>query len=63
MFLSEIKIPKIIINIYNDRIFTLFFLFSLLFFGNKNIKLTLILAIIWIFIGQIINEQELLINI
>lgn len=59
-YTKNFKIPIYIIKIYKNNLFKIFFLFTLLFFGNKNIPLTLALAINWVGLNQKIQEQELL---
>jgi hypothetical protein len=52
-----------IINIYNYPIFKLIFLFGLYTFGNYDPILLLLLAIYYVYLGQVIKEKELLYNI
>ena len=51
------------IAIYKNPIFKMIFLFALYYYGNINIYFTIVLAIYYIFIGQKIQEKELLYNI
>ncbi len=55
-------IPNFIVNIYKNKFFTLFFLFTILIYGDINISLTLFITILWIILGQIIYDQELLVK-
>jgi hypothetical protein len=54
---------KEIILIYKNPIFKIIFLFGLYTFGNNNIYLTILLAFYYIYIGQKIQEKELLFKI
>lgn len=55
-------VRNIIVNIYKNKFFTLFFLFTILIYGDKNISLTLFVTILWIILGQTIHDQELLVK-
>jgi len=52
-----------IIAIYKNPLFKILFLFGLYYFGNNNIYLTIIFSIYYIYLGQKIQEKELLHNI
>jgi hypothetical protein len=52
-----------IINIYNYPIFKLIFLFGLYTYGNYDHILSLLIAIYYVYLGQVIKEKELLYNI
>ena len=49
-----------IIIIYKNPIFKLVFLFSIYLYGEKDIVLTLLISLYYIYLGQIIQEKELL---
>lgn len=51
---------KIIITIYKNPIFKLIFLFGLYLYGYQDIILTSLLAFYYVYIGQIIQNIELL---
>lgn len=61
--LNVSKIPEPIIVIYKNPIFKFLFLILLYLFGNKNIILSLFLAVNYIGLGQVIQYQELMHNI
>lgn len=64
IFILLIKnLKPIFIKIYKNSIFKLIFLFGLYLFGNNDITMTLLLSIYYIYLGQIIQEIELLKNI
>ena len=52
-----------IINIYKNPIFKFLFLFGLYYYGDINIYITIIYALFYIYLGQKIQEKELLYNI
>ena len=56
------RVPDFIVNIYKNKFFTLFFLFTILIYGDINISLTLFISILWVILGQIIYDQELLVK-
>ena len=49
-----------IIIIYKNPIFKLIFLFGIYLYGEKDIVLTLLISLYYIYLGQIIQEKELL---
>jgi hypothetical protein len=57
------NIPNFIITIYKNPIFKLSCLLFILFYGNYDQKLTFYFAINYIYVGQLIYEQELLKNL
>ena len=64
IFILLIKnLKPMFIKIYKNSIFKLIFLFGLYLFGNNDITMTLLLSIYYIYLGQIIQEIELLKNI
>jgi len=52
-----------IIAIYKNPIFKIIFLLVLYYYGYYNIYLTIIIALYYIYLGQIIQEKELLYRI
>jgi len=52
-----------IIAIYKNPIFKIIFLLGLYYYGYYNIYLTIIITLYYIYLGQIIQEKELLYNI
>jgi hypothetical protein len=62
-FIDYLNINKEIISLYKNPIFKIIFLFGLYTFGNNNIYLTLFLAFYYIYLGQKIQEKELLFKI
>jgi hypothetical protein len=52
-----------IISYYKSPIFKIIFLLGLYYYGTVNIYLTLIFALYYIYIGQLIQEKELLYKI
>jgi hypothetical protein len=57
------NLPQVVKSIYKNPIFKIVFLLSLYYYGNRNIPITLLLAIYYVSLGQIIQEKELLHNI
>uniref|UniRef100_A0A6C0DBT4 Uncharacterized protein n=1 Tax=viral metagenome TaxID=1070528 RepID=A0A6C0DBT4_9ZZZZ len=57
------NLPQIVKSIYKNPIFKIVFLLSLYYYGNTNIPITLLLAIYYVSLGQVIQEKELLHNI
>jgi hypothetical protein len=57
------NLPQIVKTIYKNPIFKIVFLLSLYYYGNTNIPITLLLAIYYVSLGQVIQEKELLHNI
>lgn len=57
------NLPQVVKSIYKNPIFKIVFLLSLYYYGNTNIPITLLLAIYYVSLGQIIQEKELLHNI
>ncbi len=51
---------KRIILIYKNPIFKLIFLFGIYLYGDKDIVLTLLITIYYLYLGQKIQESELL---
>lgn len=51
---------KKFIEIYKNPIFKLIFLFMIFLYGEKDIVLTLLISIYYIYLGQKIQETELL---
>lgn len=49
-----------IISIYKNPVFKLIFMFGIYLYGDKNIVLTLLIAMYYIYLGQKIQENELL---
>ena len=60
---KDINIPDFLVDIYNNRYYQMMFLLALLFFGKKNIPLSLFLSLNWILLGNKIQEKHLLKNI
>ncbi len=54
------NLSYIIIRIYKSPIFKLIFLFGIYLYGDKDMILTLLLAILYISLGQQIQKNELL---
>jgi len=52
-----------IISYYKNPLFKIVFLLGLYYYGTVNIYLTLIFALYYIYIGQLIQEKELLYKI
>jgi hypothetical protein len=52
-----------IINIYKKPIFKIIFLFGIYYYGDINIYITMLYAIFYIYLGQKIQEKELLYKI
>jgi hypothetical protein len=52
-----------IISYYKNPVFKIVFLLGLYYYGTVNIYLTLIFALYYIYIGQLIQEKELLYKI
>ena len=52
-----------VINIYKNPIFKLIFLFGIYYYGDLNIYITILYAIFYIYLGQKIQEKELLYKI
>ena len=52
-----------IINIYKNPVFKLIFLFGIYYYGDLNIYITILYAIFYIYLGQKIQEKELLYKI
>ena len=52
-----------LIYTYKSPIFKIIFLLGLYYYGNINIYLTLIFAFYYIYIGQLIQQKELLYKI
>jgi hypothetical protein len=48
-----------IVTIYKNPIFKLIFLFGIYLYGEKDIVLTLLFAMYYIYLGQKIQENEL----
>ena len=48
-----------IIVIYKNPIFKLIFLFGIYLYGEKDIVLTLLISLYYIYLGQITQEKEL----
>jgi hypothetical protein len=57
------NLTKQIISYYKSPIFKIIFLLGLYYYGTVNIYLTLIFALYYIYIGQLIQEKELLYKI
>ena len=51
---------KQIIAIYKNPVFKLIFLFGIYLYGEKDIVLTLLISMYYIYLGQKIQETELL---
>ena len=51
---------KKIITIYKNPVFKLIFLFGIYLYGEKDIVLTLLIAMYYIYLGQKIQEYELI---
>ena len=49
-----------IIAIYKNPVFKLIFLFGIYLYGEKDSVLTLLISMYYIYLGQIIQEKELL---
>lgn len=61
--LIELQVNKnnnFIISTYKNPIFKLIFLFSIYLYGNYDINFTLLIAMFYVYIGQKIQEKELL---
>jgi len=52
-----------IIDIYKSPIFKIIFLFGIYYYGDINIYITILYAIFYIYMGQKIQEKELLYKI
>jgi hypothetical protein len=59
LFESFLYKNNIIIAIYKNPIFKLVFLFGIYLYGEKDIVLTLLFAMYYIYLGQKIQENEL----
>ena len=53
----------LIIHIYTNPIFKLIFLFGIYIYGEKDIVLSLLISMYYIYLGQKIQEKELLLKI
>ena len=49
-----------IIGIYKNPVFKLIFLFGIFLYGEKDIVLTLLISMYYVYLGQKIQENELL---
>ena len=56
---NNYEIPIYVINLYKNKFFKLFYLFTLYFYCDCYPELTLFLAFIWVYLNKKINEQEL----
>ena len=54
---------ELIINIYKNPIFKLIFLFGIYIYGEKDIILTLLFSLYYVYLGQKIEEKELLLTV
>ncbi len=52
-----------IIAIYKNPVFKLIFIFGIYLYGEKDIILTLLISMYYIYLGQKIQENELLLTI
>lgn len=63
IYINIYHVSSNVIMVYNNPLVKITFLLSLLFFGKNNIQLILYLAINYVYLGQIISEQELMKNL
>ncbi len=62
-FNRDINIPTFLIESYNNIYYQMMFLLAVLFFGERNIPLTIFLSLNWILLGSKIQKNQLLKNI
>jgi len=62
VYISE-HINKEIIIIYKNPVFKIIFLFSLYIYGSNDIPFTIFLAFYYVYLGQRIQQKELLYKI
>jgi hypothetical protein len=63
LFESFLIKNELIINIYKNPIFKLIFLFEIYIYGEKDIILTLLFSLYYVYLGQKIEEKELLLTV
>ena len=63
IIIEKNKTNKTIIWLYKNPIFKLLFLFGLFLYGHNDYVLTIIFAVFYIYLGQLIQHIELLENI
>ncbi len=59
-YLIDSNLNKSLITIYKSPIFKLIFLFAIYLYGEKDYILSLLTAVFYVYIGQKIQEIELL---